>query len=415
MVKEFDLMIVGGGPAGLTAGIYASRSRLKTAIVEEKRKPGGQVATTWEIENYPGLLATSGPELMKSFSDHAQKFGCEIIRDKVLGISIDGNKKCLKTKKDEYFAKSIIIATGAQPRSLGIKGESEFTGRGVAYCAICDADFYTDRNVIVLGNGDAAVEEAIYLTRYARKVTIVVIHQEGKMDATKVLQEKAYSNPKIDFIWNSIVLEIKGEDLVEQVVVKNIKTGEEENVETDGLFVLVGTIPNSDFLRGRLEMTEEGYIKTNELMETSIPGIFAAGDVTEKFLRQVVTSCADGSIAAIAAEKYIEEEGSFYKDVLLPSQERPVIVLFWSPKNKESMKLIEEMEMFKNENKGSRVVYIDTYKNLRISERYRVETLPEVKVFERGDVTTSFSGRISGQELSQLKKILSKEERGGSR
>ncbi len=385
MNKEYDLLIVGGGPAGLAAGIYGSRSKMKTAIIEKKRNPGGQAATTEEMENYPGFAhGTTGPELTKKMTEHAVAFGTEIIKSDVVEVRCQGEKRIVITRDgQELVGKTIIVATGAEPRILGIKGEGEFRGRGVSYCATCDADFYTDLDVVVVGNGDAAVEEAIYLTKFVNKVTIIVIHDEGVMDATKVIQERAFANSKIHFIWNSVVDEIVGDDLVTGVKVKNIKTGEISDLNCDGVFFFVGTVPKTDFVKGLVEMDDFGYIPTTDKMETNVPGIFAAGDIRQKYLRQVVTAAADGAIAATAAEKYIAEEEGFKTDVL--DADKPALVIFWSPTVESTF---ETINMLENSVQGKEIklVKIDTYKNRLIADRYQIKKIPTLLRFVKGEV-----------------------------
>lgn len=405
MSNLYDVLIIGGGPAGLAAGMYASRSKLKTALLEKNSKHGGQAATTMEMENYPGYPESSGPDLTKAFADHADKFGCDFLRGMAQDVDLESDPKVIKTKDAEYLAKTVIIATGAEPRTLGLTGEGKYRGRGVSYCATCDADFYTDLDVLVLGNGDSAVEEALYLTKFCNKVTIVVIHEEGKMDATKIIQERAYQNPKIDFIWNSVIEEIKGDDLVTGAVVKNIKNGELSEVNADGVFIFVGTVPKSDFVQGKVEMTDRGYVMVDKTMETSIPGVFAAGDVTDKYLRQVVTACADGAIAATAAGKFIEEEEGFHLDVLNPSQEKPVLVAFWSPAVEASMKTISVVDQVLGEDAKVKFVSVDVYKNARISNQYYVKEIPTLLLFEKGEVTQRIEGLA---QEADLRNILSK-------
>lgn len=385
MNKEFDLVIIGGGPAGLAAGIYGSRSKMKTAIIEKKRKPGGQAATTEEMENYPGFAeGTTGPELTKKMSEHAKTFGTEFIKTEAQEVICEGAKRIIKTRDGDIEAKTVIIATGAEPRVLGIKGEGEFRGRGVSYCATCDADFYTDLDVVVVGNGDAAVEEALYLTKFVNKVTIIVIHDEGVMDATKVIQERAYANPKIEFVWNSVLEEIVGDELVTGVKVKNIKTGEINDLACDGVFFFVGTVPKTDLVKGLIEMDDFGYIPTTNKMETNIPGIFAAGDIRQKYLRQVVTAAADGAIAATAAEKYIAEEEGFKVDVL--DANKPVMVIFWSPAVESTFETISMLENLGFDEKGVKLVKIDTYKNRLIADRYQIKEIPTLLYFSEGEV-----------------------------
>jgi len=311
MAQIYDVIIIGEGPAGLSAGLYAARSRLKTLILE-KEKVGGQIVTTDEVANYPGSIENAtGPSLIKRMVQQAQDFGAEMKFDTVKEVELEGKIKVIKGEKDEYQAKAVIIATGAKPKKIGCSGELELTGRGVSYCATCDAAFFEDLEVFVVGGGDSAVEEALYLTKFARKVTI--IHRRDQLRAAKSIQEKAFANEKIHFMWNTVVKEIKGDGIVESMVVENVKTGEvteifaDEEDGTFGIFVFVGLVPTTELFEGKLEM-ENGYIITDEDMRTNIPGVFAAGDCRKKSLRQVVTAAADGAIAAVQAEKYINEE-----------------------------------------------------------------------------------------------------------
>lgn len=306
MSKVYDVVIIGGGPAGLSAGLYASRSRM-SAIIIEKAKWGGQAGTTEELENYPGSIEMpTGPKLMERMKSQAEAFGTELVKDEVTGFDLSDKVKVVKLGSGNAIStKAIIIATGAQPMLLGVPGEMELRGKGVSYCATCDADFFTELEVVVVGGGDAAVEEAIYLTRFADKVTI--IHRREEFRAAKSIIEKAMSNDKINTIWNTVVEEIYGDGIVEGVKLKNVKTGETADFKTDGVFMFVGTKPISEFAKGTIEMDQKGYIKADEEMKTSFDGIFAAGDVRIKSLRQVVTAAADGAIAAVNAEKYIGE------------------------------------------------------------------------------------------------------------
>jgi thioredoxin reductase (NADPH) len=301
----YDIIIIGGGPAGLSAGLYGARSRAKTLILE-KGKWGGQAATTEELENYPGSIEQpTGPEITARMKRQVEEFGAETKAETVTKLELDGKIKRVITDSAEYQAKTVIIATGAKPRLLGCPGELELRGKGVSYCATCDADFFTDLRVVVVGGGDSAIQEAIYLTKFAEKVT--VIHRRDELRAAKSIQERAFANPKIDFIWDSVVTEIKGDGIVESVVVKNVKTNEIKEVQTDGVFMFVGYDPVSDLVKGLVDMDEKGYIITDENMSTSVEGVFAAGDVRVKSLRQVVTAASDGAIAAVRAEHYISE------------------------------------------------------------------------------------------------------------
>lgn len=305
MSKVYDVAIIGGGPAGLAAGLYASRARM-SAVIIEKAKWGGQASTTEELENYPGSIEMpTGPKLMQRMKSQAEAFGTELIKDEVTGFDITDKTKIVKLGSGKDIStKTIIIATGAQPMLLGIPGETELRGKGVSYCATCDADFFTELEVVVVGGGDAAVEESIYLTKFAEKVTI--IHRRDEFRAAKSIVEKAMNNDKIDIIWNTVVEEIYGDGIVEGVKLKNVKTGEVTDFRTDGVFMFVGTKPISEFAKGIVEMDQKGYIKADEEMKTSVDGIFAVGDVRVKSLRQVITAASDGAIAAVNAEKYIE-------------------------------------------------------------------------------------------------------------
>ncbi|ATW27682.1 thioredoxin-disulfide reductase [Candidatus Formimonas warabiya] len=403
MSEIYDIIIVGAGPAGLAAGVYGSRSRLKTAILT-KGKPGGQAATTQDLENYPGFSrGTTGPALMEAMAEHAKSFGTEIIREEVVDLDLDGEIKIFKTKSgNEYRAKIAILAPGAEPRSLNIKGEKTLRGKGVSYCATCDADFFEDLDVIVVGNGDAAVEEAMYLTKFAETVTIIVIHDEGILDCNKASAEVAFANPKIKWVWNSVLDEIKGDGLVESVMIKNIKTGEISEMETNGVFFFVGTVPKTEMLKGKVELNEQGYIITNDLMETSVPGVYGAGDARVKYLRQVITAASDGAIASVAAEKYLAEEEGFKERVLAVKE--PVLVAFWAPQIEASIEEVFKLEKIVSEVNGKvKLVKIDTYRNQRVAKRYGVTEIPSVVIFKQGAVVEKIAGLCSDKEL--LEKI----------
>ena len=309
----YDVIILGAGPAGLSAGLYAGRSRLDTLIIE-KGQAGGQIINTDEIENYPGQIVEgeTGVSLVRRMYEQTEQFGAEHVRDTITNVELDGDIKVLTGEKDTYQAKNIIIATGAYARPIGCKGEKEFMGKGVSYCATCDANFFEDFEVYVVGGGDSAVEEAMYLTKFARKVTI--IHRRDELRAAKSIQEKAFKNEKLHFMWDTVVEEVGGDGILSEMTVKNVKTGELTKIVADeddgmfGVFGFIGTLPNSKIYEGTgLEMDERGYIPTDADMHTNIPGVFAAGDIRVKSLRQVVTAAADGAIAATQAEKYINE------------------------------------------------------------------------------------------------------------
>lgn len=303
--KIYDVVIIGAGPAGMTAAVYASRANLSTLMIE-RGIPGGQMASTEAVENYPGFDTILGPELSTKMFEHAKKFGAEYAYGDVNEV-IDGEEyKIIVSGKKQYKTRTIIITTGAEYKKLGIPGETELGGRGVSYCAVCDGAFFKQKNLIVIGGGDSAVEEGVYLTRFADKVTIV--HRRDKLRAQKILQDRAFANEKVDFIWNSTVKEIHEVDgKVGKVTLVSTVDGTETNMDTDGVFVYVGMLPLTAPFASLNILNEAGYIVTNEKMETSIPGIYAAGDVREKMLRQIVTATGDGSIAAQSAQHYVEE------------------------------------------------------------------------------------------------------------
>ena len=303
--KIYDVVIIGAGPAGMTAAVYTSRANLSTLMIE-RGIPGGQMANTEEVENYPGFGHILGPELSTKMFEHAKKFGAEYAYGDVTEI-IDGEEyKTIVSGKKQYKTRAIILSTGAEYRKMGIPGESELGGRGVSYCAVCDGAFFKNKNLIVVGGGDSAVEEGVYLTRFAEKVTIV--HRRDQLRAQKILQDRAFSNEKVDFIWNSTVKEIHEKDgKVGSVTLVSTVDGSESVVEADGVFIYIGMVPLTAPFASLGILNDAGYIVTNEKMETAVPGIFAAGDVRDKTLRQIVTATGDGSIAAQAVQHYVEE------------------------------------------------------------------------------------------------------------
>lgn len=307
----YDVIILGAGPAGLSAALYAGRACLKTLLIE-KAMPGGQITLTNDIENYPGQLleGESGFSLTERMGQQADKFGVERAYDEITQVDFSGAEKVLTGASGEYRARTVIIATGAHPKPIGCENEAQFAGRGISYCATCDGAFFRDLPVYVVGGGDSAVEEAIYLTRFARKVTI--IHRRDQLRAVKGIQEKAFANEKLDFLWNTVVEQVNGDMALSEMTLRNVVTGETSVIrasEADGMFGLfgfVGYAPNSALFEGKVEMAQ-GYIVADENMRTSVPGVFAAGDVRVKSLRQVITAAADGAIAAMQAARFIED------------------------------------------------------------------------------------------------------------
>ncbi len=305
MSEKYDVIIIGGGPAGLTAGLYASRAKLNSLLVE-KGLVSGQIANAERVENYPGFPeGISGFELGQLMHQQATKYGLRTIIAQVIGIELQGGQKVIRTTEGDFIAKAVIIAGGSERQKLGVPGEEKFTGKGISYCATCDAAFFREQPVAVAGGGDAAITEALHLAKFASKVT--VIHRRDQLRASLILQEKAFSQPKIEFLWNSIVEKIEGEDLVKRIRLRQVKSGEESALEVAGIFISIGLKPNTNYLKGILPLDVTGHIITDEKMETKIPGIFAAGDIRHNSARQVITAAGDGATAAIYAEKFVSK------------------------------------------------------------------------------------------------------------
>ena len=305
--ERYDLVILGAGPAGLTAGIYAARARVNHIILEKNPIPGGQIINTDIVENYPGFPEpVGGFDLMEKFRQQAQNFGAKIITAPVNSLTHENSEVVIDTDEGKTRARAVIIATGADPKKLGIPGEEKFIGRGVSFCATCDAALYKEKVVAVIGGGDAAVEEAIFLTKFARKVYIV--HRRDQLRAAKIIQERAFANDKIEFVWSHIPVEVVGDDIVRGLKIQSRKDGSEKILEVDGIFIYIGLKPNTGFIKiPDLEVDDRGFVITDTEMRTNIPGLFAAGDVRSKLLRQVSTAVGEGATAEFAAEKYLEQ------------------------------------------------------------------------------------------------------------
>lgn len=312
---KYDVAIIGAGPAGLSAAIYAARGGLKT-VVFENALVGGQIVVTQDVENYPGFEeSVSGFDIADKMHKQAQKFDAEFKTEEVKAIALEGCCKIIETDSATYRAKAVILATGAHPRKLQVPGEERLTGRGVSYCATCDGALYRDKTVAVIGGGDSAVEEALFLTRFAKKVYIV--HRRDELRAVKIAQKRAFNNPKIDVIWNSVVQEVNGENAVESLTLFNRESEQASTIAVDGVFIYVGIIPNNRLIESRVDCDDQGFILTDETCHTNIPGIYAAGDIIHKVLRQVVTAVSDGAVAAFSAEKWIVDNEESFLDTTL--------------------------------------------------------------------------------------------------
>lgn len=385
-VEEYDVVIVGGGAAGMTAGIYAGRARLKTLLIE-KSLVGGLATYTNEIENYPGFPeGTTGLELMNLFQKQAKKFGVTFKLTDVRSVDLTGKTKIVETFRATYKAKAVIIATGGRPRTTGAKNEEQFLfDKGISFCAACDAAACTDQELLIVGSGDTAIEEGIFLTKFAKKIYVSVIHDHGKMDCNERAREAALANPKMEFLWNTVVDSFEGNDYLEQVTLKNLKTNKLEPLKVDRCFEFIGYLPNTEIFREQIKLTNDGFIITNERMETNCEGVFAAGDVRDKFLKQVSTAVGDGAIAAFAAEKYIAESEIFHRflEKTCPCN----LVYVYNAADAPSRELLHLMEEIEKEGQGNvKVSRIDVYKSTGIASRLKVTEFPCVAVVKNGEV-----------------------------
>ena len=383
-MEKHELVIIGAGPAGMSAAIYGRRAGLDVLVLE-RAAAGGQINNTDEIENYPGIAHASGSELGEMFKNHALKFNTEIRMVDSSKVELRGDKKIVITKKsgetNEIEAEAVIVATGAHFRRLGCEGEAEHIGQGVSFCAVCDGAFFEDYDVAVVGGGNTAVEEGNYLTKFASKVYI--IHRRDEFRADRAAIAQALANPKIEPVYNTVVEKIEGDGMVENLVLKNVRTGEKSNLNVAGVFMFVGQEPDDECVRGLVKAEKGGWIITNDKMETSVEGIFAAGDVRSKYLRQVITAASDGAIAAMAASSYINEQLHLRSTLLEPDE---VKAFFYSSIDESQVKLSNAFENCAKA-KGLKVPVIDGYRNARMTEKLGLaDKLPAVAVLKKGIV-----------------------------
>ena len=384
--EHYDVVIVGGGPGGMTAALYAGRARLKTLLIE-KSLIGGMATYTSEVENYPGFPEPiDGIALMKSFDKQFRRFGVAVKLTDVQEIRVDCCTRTVSTFRTDYIAKTVVIATGNKPRLTGARNEEKFLNdKGISFCATCDAARNTGKRIMVIGSGDAAIEEGTFLTKFASEVIVSVIHDEGIMDANKVAQEKALANPKMKFMWNTVVESFEGEDELKQVVLKNIKTGELIPMDVDTCFLFIGYVPNTKMFEGLIDMTSRGYIKTNEDMETSCTGIFAVGDCRDKTLRQIATAVGDGAIAGFMAEKYVEELDYVQKEIF---EAKGLTMAFVynaiEAVDREFLGRVEKVQIQHKDKIGLR--RIDIYKSDRIACRLDYSKTPSLIFMKDGKV-----------------------------
>ena len=393
-MEKRELVIIGAGPAGMTAAIYGRRSGLDVLLLE-KGATGGQINITDEIENWPGVQHATGPELGNMFREHALKFNTEIRIADVKKVELRDGKKIVVTDKGDIEAEAIVVATGAHFRRLGCEGEAEHIGQGVSFCAVCDGAFYEGEEVAVVGGGNTAVEEGVYLTKFASKVHI--IHRRDEFRADRAAIEHAMSNPKIVPVWNSVVEKIEGDGIVENLVLKNVKTGELSNLKVAGVFMFVGQTPDDDCVRGLVKAEKGGWILVNEHMETSVEGIFAAGDVCSKHLRQVITAASDGAIAAMGASAYINEQLHLRTTLLEPES---VTAFFYSSIDEKQVKLLKAVEDAAKA-KGVKIPLIDGYRNARMTEKLELSAKMPALVELRKGVVAKVTGVASEADVQK--------------
>ncbi len=402
-IERYDVVIIGGGAAGMTAGIYCGRARLKTLIVE-KALVGGLATYTNEIENYPGFPeGETGLGLMQLFQKQAKKFGVDFKLTDVKSVELTGDVKVVETFRIRYEAKVVIIASGGKPRLTGAKGEDLYLyDKGISFCATCDAAANTDKTVMVIGSGDAAIEEGIFLTRFAKKVMVSVMHEEGKMDCNEIAKGEAMQNPKMEFLWNTTVHEFKGAgEHLDTVVLKNNKEDRLEEYPVDTCFIFIGYLPNTEIFKDMIDMTRGGYVITNEKMETNIPGVFSAGDVREKYLKQVATAVGDGAIAGYAAERYIAESEVFENQIM--GGECPSIVYVWNAINPECRALLPTVEKFEEKYAGKiSVTKVDVYKSQGIANRLGVTCSPAVVYIRDKKIVNTVTNGIDLAAIENL-------------
>lgn len=402
-VENYDVVIIGGGPAGLSAAIYAGRARLKTLLLE-KALVGGLATYTNEIANYPGFPDNpKGETITDLMKNQAKNLGVTFKLTAVTSVDLHGEEKVVETFRNKFLAKVIIIATGGRPRTTGGKNEEKYLfDKGISFCATCDAAANTGKHVVVIGSGDAAIEEGMFLTKFASKVTVSVMHEEGKMDCNEVAKGAALANPKMSFIWNTVVEGFEGEDHLETVILRNVKTGEHIPVNCDNCFEFIGYLPNSELFENQLPLTPQKYIKVNHKMETGIEGVLAVGDITDKYLKQIATAVGDGAIAGTVAERYIAEKNIFDNQIM--QKEKSGLIFVYNAIDCDARNFLAEIEAIEKSAAGSLAVSrIDTYKSNGLALKLELESVPAAVVTKDGKIAKKVYGLEKEAILEALK------------
>ncbi|MCK5156761.1 MAG: FAD-dependent oxidoreductase [Spirochaetales bacterium] len=396
-VEEYDVVIIGGGAAGMTAGIYCGRARLKTLIIE-MALVGGLATYTNEIENYPGFPeGSTGLGLMELFQQQTKKFDVKFKGTDVKSVELEGEVKIVETFRTTYKAKVVIIASGGRPRITNAENEEEFLfDKGISFCATCDAAANTDKDVLIIGSGDAAIEEGMFLTKFANKVYISIMHEDGKMDCNEIAKSEACENSKMEFIWNTVVKRFEGDNHLRTVVLENLRTGEEIPIDIDTCFEFIGYIPNTEIFKDQICLSERGYVLVNDKMETNIEGVFSAGDVNEKFLKQIATAVGDGAVAGYAAERYIAETAQYSSQILT----RDHFVYVYDASCVNCQNRLREIEALEVETNGKiSFSKVDVYKSKGLSNRMGVSVFPSIAVVRSGEIVDVLTDDFSRVRL----------------